>query len=90
MQNNSLTMVNSRRPPDIERENPYTGKIDGVTPGQPYAKQWWMHYFEIKAPGGRIQFKRNRFTRTLYAFTIPDEGNRWNEPGYGWGTWIKV
>ena len=78
---------------DIDREDPYTGRIDGKTPGQPYEKQWYMIYFDVlncNRLGNTVQFKKNIFTRTVYVFTRNEEGNRWNEPGYGWGTWEKL
>ena len=32
------------------------------------------------------------FTGAVYVFqsNVQKEGNRWNEPGYGWGVWIKL
>lgn len=75
---------------DIDREDPYTGRIDGKVPGQPYKKQWWMKYFDLLIHGGTARFKKNRFTGAVYVFTRPNEGNRWNESGYGWGTWEKL
>ena len=40
----------------------------------------------------RARFKKNRFTGAVYVFqsNVQKEGNRWNEPGYGWGVWIKL
>lgn len=75
---------------DIDRMDGYSGRIDGKVPGQPYEKQWWMKYFTIDVRGGCAMFKKNRFTGATYVFTRPAEGNRWNEPGYGWGTWVKI
>ena len=75
---------------DIDRMDDNTGLIDGVVPGQPYEKQWWMRYFNIPIHGGTARFKKNRFTGATYLFTRPQEGNRWNEPGYGWGTWKRL
>lgn len=93
--------------PEIDCMDPYTGRIDGRTPGQPYEKQWWMRYWvvEIQRPSEqdrkfygerscnvKAYFKKNRFTGTIYIFqfNIQPEGNRWNEPGYGWGVWEKL
>ena len=68
---------------DIDRENPYTGKIDGKVPGQRYDKQWWMKYWEVeiskpseqdrkvcgdRACNVKARFKKNRFTGTVYVF----------------------
>ena len=92
---------------DIDREDPYTGKIDGKVPGQPYDKQWWMKYWEVeiskpseqdrkvygdRACNVKARFKKNRFTGTVYVFrfNVQPEGNRWNEPGYGWGIWERL
>lgn len=75
---------------DIDRECPYTGTIDGKVPGQPYEKQWHMRYFTKKLRQETAQFKQNRFTGAVYVFTRPEEGNRWNEPGHGWGTWVQL
>lgn len=65
--------------------------------GQPYPKQWWCRY--VNVPGGvhdphvrgaQARLKQNRFTRRWYVFVHLDSGNRWNEPGYGWGRWVPL
>lgn len=75
---------------DIDRMCAYSGTVDGKHVGQPYDKQWWMHYFTVKSHPQDIRFKNNIFTGALFVFTRPEEGNRWNEPGYGWGTWKRI
>lgn len=60
--------------------------------GQPYKKQWWMQYHLIPASHGEgfLGIKKNRFTGAVYVFTRPETGNRWNEPGYGYGCWVRL
>ena len=45
-----------------------------------------------RACNEKARFKKNRFTGTVYVFcaNVLPEGNRWNEPGYGWGVWEKL
>lgn len=40
----------------------------------------------------KARFKKNRFTGAIYVFRFncKPRGNRWNEPGYGWGIWEKL
>lgn len=76
---------------DIDREDPYTGMIDGEVPGQPYDFQWWMYYYTVNlGTFGEVRCKKNIFTRRVYVFTRRPEGNRWNEFGYGWGRWVAI
>jgi hypothetical protein len=79
--------------------NDYMNKANNKIPGQPYQKQWWMRYWdvEIENQSGQIskvkaRFKKNRFIGTTYVFRFncKPTGNRWNEPGYGWGIWEKL
>lgn len=65
--------------------------------GQPYAKQWWCRYVNAPVkphdPNPTQQtaaLKQNRFTRQWFVFMHLPEGNRWNEPGYGWGRWVPL
>jgi len=64
--------------------------------GQPYPRQWWCRYFNVPSephtqrPKSVAQMKQNRLTRRVYVFTMQPTGNRWNEPGYGWGRWLPL
>ena len=54
---------------------------------QPYEKRPWYVYFEVNG----ARFKKNIFTRKVYLFAFNQPtGNRWNEPGYGWGVWVPL
>lgn len=60
---------------------------------QPYERRWWCRYFSVDIRVGiTARFKKNIFTRATYVFraNCKPSGNRWNEPGYGWGVWERV
>jgi len=51
-----------------------------------------MRYGFVKASHGEgtVGVKQNIFTGTVWIFTRPKTGNRLNEPGYGYGKWVKA
>jgi len=79
------------------------GKIPGQPYDKQWWMKYWE--VEISQPteaarkihGDRAcnvmaRFKKNRFTGAIYVFraNVRPTGNRWNEPGYGWGIWEKL
>jgi hypothetical protein len=56
-------------------------------------------YFDVQIDAPRplarttARFKRNRITRALFIFQsncAPSGHNTWNEPGYGYGRWLRI
>lgn len=53
----------------------------------------FYQYFDVQIRDGtKARFKRNKITGKVYLFqhNCTQDGNSWNERGYGWGKWTPI